>query len=246
MNIPINRHCTSGRTQKESWTIRSRFYFLCVIACVFWFMPFSVQAGELPTISIGDSLPMPENVSNLNESSVWIMGVGKGFRSGTHNVGVSAGVTYGVLIFGGEERHHLSLLSASYGQMISGVKGADSWYRGNWELRGEILGGMQFNSETSWLLGITPHVRYHFSTGAPWVPYADFGLGITATEIREPDLGGSFQFNLQAIIGVNYFVRDNLAVNLEGRYIHLSSAGFFEPNNGVNSIGIFLGVNTFF
>jgi len=173
-------------------------------------------------------------------------GIGEGFRPGTETLGFSAGATYGVVIFGGEERHHLSLLSVSYGRMIGDVKGADNWYRGNWELRGEIFGGLQFNSETCWLIGVAPHLRYHFATDAPWVPYLDFGAGITSTGIRAPDLGDSFQFNLQAAFGVNCFVRDDLAVSFEGRYLHLSSAGIHQPNNGVNTIGIFLGMNTFF
>jgi hypothetical protein len=51
---------------------------------------------------------------------------------------------------------------------------------------------------------------------------------------------------MQAAVGVNYFIRDALAINFEGRYLHLSSAGIYSPNNGVNSIGIFLGVSRFF
>jgi hypothetical protein len=206
----------------------------------------SAQAGELSASATDKLLSVTESVSNFNNSSIWNSGVGEGFRTGIQNLGVTAGGAYGVAIFGSEEHHHLALLSVSYGRMIGGVKGADSWYRGNWELRGEIFGGAQFNSGSSWLLGVTPHVRYHFATGSPWIPYVDLGVGATLTGIREPDLGGSFQFNLQGSVGVNYFLRDALAINLEGRYIHLSSAGIFEPNNGVNSTGIFFGVNKFF
>jgi len=213
---------------------------------IFLTIPSPVWAGELSQFSINSFLSMPVNISHSSDSTIWMKSVGEGFLSGTQTLGVNAGAAYGVMIFGGAERHHLALLSVSRGRMIGDVKGADSWYRGNWELRGEILGGLQFNSETCWLIGVTPHVRYHFATGAPWVPYADVGAGITLTDIRAPDLGGSFQFNLQAIVGVNYFVRDALAINLEGRYIHLSSLGIYSPNYGVNTIGIFLGVTEFF
>jgi hypothetical protein len=61
--------------------------------------------------------------------------------------------------------------------------------------------------------------------------YADVGAGITLTEIRAPDLGGAFQFNPQAVPGVNYFLRDDSAISFEGRYLHLSSAGIYKPNN---------------
>jgi len=56
--------------------------------------------------------------------------------------------------------------------MIGWVKGVGRWYRGNREWQGEVLGGGQFSSETSGLVGLTPHVRYNFSAGSSWIPYA--------------------------------------------------------------------------
>lgn len=189
---------------------------------------------------------MPDNASHPSDTSIWLAGVGEGFRSGTQVLGFSAGATYGILAFGGLERHHLSLITVSYGHMIGGMKGADSWYRGNWELRGELFSGAQVNSDTCWVIGVTPHLRFNFATSTRWVPYADVGAGITLTDIGAPDLSGAFQFNLQAIAGVNYFIRDCLAINLEGRYLHLSNANISKPNYGVNTAGGFIGVNTFF
>jgi len=180
------------------------------------------------------------------KQDIWISNVGEGFRRGTQVASISAGAAYGVLIFGGEERHHLSLISASYGQMIGGVQGMDKWYRGNWEIRAEIFGGAQFNSETCALAGITPHIRYHFATGTRLIPYFDLGAGLSLTEIRGPDLGGAFEFNLQAVTGFNYFIKDNLSINIAMQYLHLSSASICMPNNGVNTVGCFLGVQWFF
>jgi len=221
-------------------------YISSILAFLYMMIAASVCTGETLRIWTNDTSAESAPILKPGNPGIWITGVGEGFLSGTQTLSFNAGATYGVLMLGGEERHHFTLLSASYGRMIGGVKGADSWYRGNFELRGEIFGGWQFNSETCSLIGLTPHVRYHFTTGTPWVPYVDFGAGITSTSIREPDLGDSFQFNLQAAVGVNYFIRDALAINFEGRYLHLSSAGIYNPNNGVNSIGIFLGVSRFF
>jgi len=66
------------------------------------------------------------------------------------------------------------------------------------------------------------------------------------TDIGGPDLGNTFQFNSQAGIGVNWFVKDNLAIAFEGRYLHISSAGLSMPNDGVNTVGVFLDINWFF
>lgn len=150
------------------------------------------------------------------------------------------------MMLGDGTRHDLALVSVSYGRMIGKVKGMDHWYQGNWELRGELFGGIQFDPETRSLVGVAPHLRYHFATGTRFIPYIDVGAGLSFTEIREPDLGGPFEFNLQAITGVNYFLRNNLSINIALQYLHLSSAGIYKPNHGINALGCFLGVQRFF
>lgn len=194
--------------------------------------------------------PAPPAIGQMilapSKTNIWVKGIGEGFRSGTQILGFDVGAAYGMLMFGGRERHHLVLGTVSYGQMIRDTKGNESWYRGNWEWRGELFGGMQINSERADTAGIAQHLRYNFATGTRWIPYVDAGAGITLTEIRAPDLGGAFQFNLQAITGVNYFVSDDLALHLEGRYLHLSSSAISMPNNGVNTLGASLGINVFF
>ncbi|NTW77659.1 MAG: acyloxyacyl hydrolase [Syntrophaceae bacterium] len=220
---------------------------LCgMIGTLLLVIPIPVCADEIGTLH-ANALPVTQQKSlTPNGKNIWVDDIGEGFRSGTQVVSISVGGAYGVIIFGGEERHHLVLLSCSYGRLIGGVKGADSWYRGNWEVRGEVFGGAQLNSEDEGIVGITPHIRYYFATGTHFIPYLDVGAGITLTDIRAPDLGGAFQFNLQASAGVNYFIRDNVAVHLEVRYLHISSAAIYEPNNGVNSVGGFLGVSKYF
>jgi hypothetical protein len=78
--------------------------------------------------------------------------------------------------------------------MWGGVKGKDHWYRGNWEVRGELFGGAQFSPENDWLVGLTPHLRYNFATGTRWIPFIDAGSGVMATSIGLPDLSGTLQF----------------------------------------------------
>ncbi|MDQ5986574.1 MAG: hypothetical protein CSYNP_02304 [Syntrophus sp. SKADARSKE-3] len=184
--------------------------------------------------------------SKLADSGVWQAGVGEGFRAGATVLGLNAGAMYGMLMFGSNERHHLALGSLSYGRTIGGVRGANRWYGGNWELRGELFGAVQVEPNTSWVIGIAPHIRYHFITGARWVPFIDVGAGISWTDISVPDLGGSFQFNLQAGAGLNWFVKDDLAVSIECRYLHLSSSAISMPNNGVNTLGGLVGLNWFY
>jgi lipid A 3-O-deacylase len=216
------------------------------LAVFFLIAVVSAHAGETQP-QTGTNLP-PSSISGAKtaESHIWREGVGQGFRAGAQTLGFNTGAMYGIVMLGGHMRHDLVLGALSYGRMIGGLRGVDQWYRGNWELRGEIFGGWQFDPLNAWVIGLTPHIRYHFATGSRWVPYIDAGAGVCWTDIGLPDLGNSFQFNPQAGLGLNWFVRDNLAVSFECRYLHISSAGLSMPNDGVNTIGGLVGLNWFF
>jgi len=88
-------------------------------------------------------------------------------------------------------------------------------------------------------------LRYNFATGSRWVPFVDAGAGVTATGIGAPDLSGTFEFNLQAGGGVQWFLKENLAVTFEARYTHWSCAGIHEPNFGLNGVTGLLGIKLF-
>jgi hypothetical protein len=179
-------------------------------------------------------------------SGIWQGEVGEGFSSSVQTLSLDAGATAGFQAFGGEQDHNLALVSVSYGHMLGRVMGEDHWYRGNWELRGEFFGGGQFSPSANWLVGLTPHLRYNLATGTRWVPYVDGGAGVTATGIRPPDLSGIFEFNLQANTGVNWFVRDNLALTCQAGYLHMSCAGIHYPNQGLNCVTGMVGITWFF
>ena len=125
--------------------------------------------------------------------------------------------------------------------MLGRVMGEGHWYRGNWELRGELFTGAQFSPDREWFVGFTPHLRYNFATGTRLIPFIDGGAGVTATSIGPPDLSGTFEFNLQAGGGALYFLSDHLALSVEARYVHWSCAGISDPNLGLNGVTGLLG-----
>ena len=201
------------------------------------------------------SQPSPPNSSTASDAvltwkssntNIWENGIGEGFKPGTQSINLSTGAGYGVRIFGGRESHDLVLTSLSYGDMIGSVKGAGHWYRGNWEFRGELFSGAQFSPTEDWLVGLTPHLRYNFATGTRWIPYVDAGAGVSATSIGPPDLSHYFEFNLQAATGVRWFIRDNIALGIEVRYLHMSCADINRPNLGLNNVNGMAGITWFF
>jgi len=193
-----------------------------------------------------NSISNPEANLEPEPKSIWEHGIGEGFRSGVESVGVSVGANYGVAMLGGRESHHLALVSLSYGRMLGPVQGERRWYRGNWELRGELFSGAEFSPDTEWFVGLAPHLRYNFATGTRWIPFADVGAGVTATGIGSPDLSGIFEFNLQAGVGIHWFMKDNVALTMEARYMHWSCAGISDPNRGLNGVTGMFGVTWFF
>ena len=176
----------------------------------------------------------------------WVNGVGNGFRPTAASVSITMGASAGIAAFGGRQRHDLALASFSYGHMLGPVREESHWYRGNWELRGELFTGEQFSPDQNWIVGLTPHLRYDFATGTRLVPFADVGAGVSATGIGPPDLSGTFEFNLQGTVGAHWFIRDNLAVTAEARYLHVSCAGIHSPNLGLNGVVGTVGLSWFF
>jgi len=203
-------------------------------------------AGAQPLIS--PTNPVSDATLTLKpaNTNIWQNGIGEGFKPGTQSINLSTGAGYGVRILGSRGSHDLALASISYGDMLGTVEGEGHWYQGNWEFRGELFSGAQFSPTDDWLVGLTPHLRYNFATCTRWIPYVDAGAGVSATSIGPPDLSHYFEFNLQAAIGVRWFIRDNVALGIETRYLHMSCAGMNTPNLGLNNVNGMLSVSWFF
>jgi lipid A 3-O-deacylase len=179
-------------------------------------------------------------------STIWRAGIGEGFSPGAQSFTFSAGATYGIADFGSTQKHDLALTSVTYGHMLGCVWADHTCFRGNWEFRLELFAGAQFSPSTEWLVGLTPHFRYNFATGTRWVPFLDAGAGVTGTGIAGPDLSGRFQFNLQGGFGVQWFIKNNVSIDLEARYLHISNADISKPNNGLNGITGLIGLSYYF
>jgi hypothetical protein len=215
---------------------------ICRITAIIWLNAALAQAQTAPT----DSAPHAVPTLKPSDTNIWQNGVGEGFKHGTQSISFNAGAGYGLKILGSKERHDLALQSISYGYMLGPVKGEDHWYRGNWEFRGELFSGAQFSPTSDWLVGLTPHLRYNFATGTRWIPFIDAGAGVSATDIGPPDLSHYFEFNLQAAAGIRWFIRDNVALSIEARYLHMSCAGISSPNLGLNNVNGMVGISWFF
>jgi hypothetical protein len=196
--------------------------------------------------SLGTTGATPGVSLTNSNAGPWDGGIGEGFLSSAQTISIDVGAVKGVQVLGGRQTHDLALLSLSYGHMLSHTVGEGHFYRGNWELRFELFGGSQFSPGSDWVIGLTPHLRYDFATGTRFIPFIDFGAGVTATSISAPDLSNTFEFNLQANGGVQWFLQDDLAITLRAGYLHMSCAHLSSPNLGLNGIQAMLGLSFLF
>jgi len=162
------------------------------------------------------------------------------------NIGFTSGAGLGVRALGSTQAHGLTAASIHVGKLIVSDHPTLGPFLRHLELAGELWTGAQYHPDTAYLVGFTPVARYHFLPGSRWTPFLDAGAGVTGTGIGHPDLSTAFEFNLQGGGGIQWLWRQNVALTLQARYLHLSNAGIASPNDGVNTFLFSGGVTWFF
>jgi lipid A 3-O-deacylase len=176
----------------------------------------------------------------------WLGETGGGFRNGARALEFSVGTGIGLRDLAGEVNHDMAIGMVRYGWIMSDLLGDSHWYRGNLEFVPEFFLGAQYRPHGAYVVGATPLFRYNFVSDTPWVPFAEAGLGPTLTDIGEPDLSSTFEFNIQAGVGTHYFWKPRQAITLQARFFHLSNAGIKRPNMGLNTGFLMIGISSFF
>ncbi|MCF7916841.1 MAG: acyloxyacyl hydrolase [Candidatus Omnitrophica bacterium] len=77
-------------------------------------------------------------------------------------------------------------------------------------------------------------------------PYIKGGIGALYMSQHTEEQSTQYNFLPQVGGGIQYFLTDNLAFNLEYRYRHLSNASIKNPNSGIDSDLILCGFSFFF
>jgi lipid A 3-O-deacylase len=135
---------------------------------------------------------------------------------------------------------------ASAGYMVTHIHGS-SIFRGNLELAPELFAADVFDGPGNYVAGATLWIRYNFvQPGWRLVPYIQGGGGGTALDIPDKFDGKMYNWNLDAAIGLHYFILPNLTLNAEYRLQHISNADMWSHNVGVNTSGPAVGVSLFF
>ncbi len=156
---------------------------------------------------------------------------------------------YGITMRGfGATRTEVQTVDAigRFGYFLSDEVGK-GWYRGRHELLVELPVHLAVDPQTRVMTGGYLLGSWKF-TGLKeerLYPYVFAGGGVLYVDLGLPTMGSRLDFSYQGGTGIQYLIRNDLAVTAECRYHHISNAGTASPNEPLNSIKILFGISLF-
>ena len=133
-----------------------------------------------------------------------------------------------------------------FGYFLSDEVGK-GWYRGRHELLVELPLHLAVDPQTRVMTGAYLLGSWKF-TGLKerlLYPYVFAGGGVLYVDLGLPTMGSRLDFCYEGGTGIQYLIRNDLAVTAECRYHHISNAGTASPNEPLNSIKILFGISLF-
>ena len=137
------------------------------------------------------------------------------------------------------------------GWMIQSPSRSQSFWRGNWEVIGEVTNSIIYKGFGSYIGGITALLRYNFvQPGWRFIPYVHGGFGIVYTDAykdkTQQAIGQAIEFTPQCSLGFRYLINKNWSFDGEAMFHHISNANLADRNRTINAVGGFVGVTYFF
>lgn len=134
---------------------------------------------------------------------------------------------------------------ARYGHFLSDELGKDRWYQGRHELLLEIPFHLAVDKAEKSMVGSYLLGSWKFTSIRDLSPYIFAGGGILFVDLGLPSMGSKLDFSYQAGTGLQYFIRNDVALISEYRYHHISNAGTASPNEPLNSSKVLFGISFF-
>jgi hypothetical protein len=100
-------------------------------------------------------------------------------------------------------------------------------------------------ANTAYGFGFNPvNLKWNFDTDRRIAPYAELGGGLLFTNHQVPSGTSQINFTPTGAVGIHVF-SSNVTWTGELRYLHISNAGLVEPNPGINTVEVRIGVGWF-
>jgi len=140
-----------------------------------------------------------------------------------------------------------AVLLPSFSIPLSGNEMGSSFYRGIVQYQLEPVVGYISKPNQKMEAGLSfAGFKYNFTAlESRWSPYSNFGFGVIYEPIGHHVQGSDFNFIIQTGVGVQYFLDEKNAINVQYRYRHISNASYRLPNSSINSSFILVGWSFF-
>lgn len=167
------------------------------------------------------------------ELQVW-SGGGHSVPGGRSHTGVwNAGVRYGWIL---SRPHGPGFLKGRFEYVLDATPVFVIWQKstGYFNINNMAYGG-----------GFSPlGLKWDFATRGRVAPYLELNGGTLFTNKDVPSGTSDVNFTSAAAFGLHLF-GDKYAWSLEARYMHISNAGLSNPNPGINTVQVRLGIGRF-
>lgn len=175
------------------------------------------------------------------------------FRKGSQHLGLVGGYGNGLQVRSESTstlgKTEMVALFPSWGVGLTDPLAAERWYGGNLEVL--VEGTVLFENvpRDGFAAGGGLLFRYNFLRAERLVPFVEVGAGaldldFDLDEGSEGQAGG-FNFTLQAGLGAHWLLHERVALTGEWRFHHISNADLREPNDGIDSSVVLLGLTYF-
>jgi hypothetical protein len=161
-----------------------------------------------------------------HELQIWTGG-GHSVPGGTSNTGVwNAGVRYGWIL---TRPHGPGFLEGRFEYAVDAVPAFLVFQSAN----------------TAYGVGFNPlNLKWNFATRGRVVPYFELSGGTLFTTKDVPTGTDRVNFTSSAAVGA-HFLGESRNWSVEVRYMHISNAGLSDPNPGINTVQVRLGIGKF-
>ena len=164
-----------------------------------------------------------------------------------HSMQLVSGLLYSPMIHTRRESLDYAMVDFRFGWLLDPARTSRRLgLNGTFEMLVGLNYASVFEGPGSYFSGVTGSVRYDFMPPKErFVPYFQMGVGMVYNNIyrdkKQRLIGQAIEFTPQASVGLHSFLNHNWALDLEVMYHHISNAGLADRNNGVNSLGGFIG-----
>lgn len=157
------------------------------------------------------------------------------------SVGFLSGFTYGELDSRDDYENIPFLLSYGFDlRPLASKIGINT--KGVLEFQAEPFIGAAISPENDYEAGISFLLKYGFPLNKKLMPYLKVGTGPMFLGISNKEQGSEFNFIDSAALGFSWFLEDDISLDCEYRFRHVSNAGLDDPNKGIEAQTFLVGV----